>query len=263
MAHKTLIIPDIHHKFKVAEEIIADEGPDMTVFLGDYFDDFGDTPEAAGMTADWLADSLERGRNDGSRVHMVGNHDLQYMTGGNGRFLCSGYSDAKRDAIDVAGIDWGLLRMYYWIGKGSNEAYDGGSKGRGIGWLCTHAGFTNRLFEQQRRNKSDTVMDVLKGADADLHSACDDTVSHPFLQVGHIRGGRPGNVGGLLWCDYSEFEDIPCTRQVFGHTRGGSVRHAASSDSEHYCIDTVMRDYAVCEDYDTMTIKSAESYYRR
>lgn len=40
-------------------------------------------------------------------------------------------------------------------------------------------------------------------------------------------------------------------------------RHAASAGAEHYCIDTVMLDYAVCEDYDAMTIKSARSYHRQ
>ena len=42
---KTLIIPDIHTRFDVAESFIDKERPDNVVFLGDYFDTFDDTLE--------------------------------------------------------------------------------------------------------------------------------------------------------------------------------------------------------------------------
>ncbi|MDH3313141.1 MAG: hypothetical protein OEM28_08345 [Nitrosopumilus sp.] len=40
---KTLIIPDIHTKFGIAETIIVKESPDNVVFLGDYFDSLDDS----------------------------------------------------------------------------------------------------------------------------------------------------------------------------------------------------------------------------
>ena len=38
---RTLIISDVHHHWDKAEKIIKYESPDSTVFLGDYFDDWG------------------------------------------------------------------------------------------------------------------------------------------------------------------------------------------------------------------------------
>ena len=42
---RTLIISDIHLRWKLVDNIINEESPDEIIFLGDYFDDFGDTPE--------------------------------------------------------------------------------------------------------------------------------------------------------------------------------------------------------------------------
>lgn len=243
MGNKTLVIPDIHHRYQTAEEIISRERPDLTVFLGDYFDDFGDNPEMAERTAEWLVRSLERdGEGGGSRIHLLGNHDLHYMAG-SADYRCSGYSDAKRRIIDSYGIDWAKLRLYYWIGM------------VGTGWLCTHAGFSNKLYVQQRRTKSESVQDVLCRAGKDLTGASDKSVPHPFLEAGRSRGG-PNSVGGLIWCDYGEFVDIPHTRQIFGHTRDSKVRRKVSPDSAHYCIDTVLCNYAICDDQGVMRIET-------
>ena len=43
----TLVIPDLHHRVAAAEEWIARYPADRVVFLGDYFDDFDDTPKMA------------------------------------------------------------------------------------------------------------------------------------------------------------------------------------------------------------------------
>ena len=242
MGSKTLVIPDMHHRYQTAEEIISRERPDLTVFLGDYFDDFGDGPEMAERTAKWLVRSLEYDGEEGGRIHLLGNHDLHYMAS-NADYRCSGYSDAKRRVIDSYGIDWAKLRLYYWIGAA------------GTGWLCTHAGFSNRLYAQQRRTESEPVQDVLRRAVEDLAGASDKSVPHPFLEAGCSRGG-PNSVGGLIWCDYGEFVDIPHTRQIFGHTRDSTVRRKVSPDSAHYCIDTVLCNYAICENQDVVRIRT-------
>lgn len=51
---KTVIISDIHHRWRKAEAIIAKEKAKKVIFLGDYFDDFNDNPHAARTTAQWL-----------------------------------------------------------------------------------------------------------------------------------------------------------------------------------------------------------------
>lgn len=241
MPSKIVVIPDIHNKYDIAESIINAENPHQTVFLGDYFDSVGDDARTAEGTAAWLTGSL--GRKD--RVHLIGNHDLHYMTD-NPKFPCSGYTPEKRSAIARYNIDWTRLRLYYWI---QND------------WLCTHAGLSNRFFVLQQKTNLETAADVLKRSDMDLKNIADANTHHPFLQVGMLRGGRH-SVGGLVWCDYDEFEDVSGLKQIFGHTRGSHIRHLAINDAEHYCIDTVLRNYAVYEDRQ-LSIKSVDACHTR
>ena len=248
--YKTLIIPDIHNKHEIAEDIINAERPDLTVFLGDYFDDRGDGPKEAAATARWLADSLD---HDSDRIHLIGNHDLHYMSD-NKNLRCSGFAEEKRDVIRSCGIKWSNLKLYYWLNSGT--------RGPDTRWLCTHAGFSNTLFEQHRNDTTETIHDVLARANHDLSRVHDDSVSLVFLEAGRSRGGA-NDVGGLVWCDYAEFEDILHTSQIFGHTRGHNVRHGISKEicSEHYCIDTILCNYIICDENDVITVKSTANMH--
>ena len=256
MTHRTLVIPDIHHKYHIAEQIISKERPDLTIFLGDYFDDFYDTADDVANTAKWLKGSLDStctendNKTSNCRIHLIGNHDLHYMTM-NQKFTCRGHSRLKHNIIDTFDIDWSKLRLYYWLGD-TDDMSDR--------WLCTHAGFTNKLFVKYLKTGSETVNDILQRADEDLDNIHNESVEHTFLQAGTIRGGPENSVGGIIWCDYNEFVDIPNTKQIFGHTRDFKVRHKITSaiNSEHYCIDTTLCNYAICDDYNTMTIKNVE-----
>ena len=138
---KTLIIPDIHNDYLTAEKIILKENPDKIIFLGDYFDDFDDTVQDAINTAKWLKKSLKQE----NRIHLIGNHDLSYMTD-NPNLKCMGYTVDKHTAIKKHSIDWNKLLMHYWIDEK---------------WLCTHAGFSNDFLKQLRIKKSDSIQKVL------------------------------------------------------------------------------------------------------
>jgi metallophosphoesterase superfamily enzyme len=50
---------------------------DRVVFLGDYFDDFRDTPESGRATAEWLRTNVR----DSRFTFLHGNHDLARMFG--------------------------------------------------------------------------------------------------------------------------------------------------------------------------------------
>ena len=233
---KAVVIPDVHNKWKRAEAIVAAESPDRVVFLGDYFDDFGDTPEAAGATAEWLAASLA----DASRVHLAGNHDLNYMSRLPG-LHCVGRNHLKASAIARRGVEWSRLEPFCWLGDA------GGSDGS---WLCTHAGLSAAFLESIRPGAGAAdVAGVLGAARADLDRIDDAGHRHPFLQAGRARGGWDVS-GGIVWCDYvEEYADVPGLRQIFGHTRGGAVRHGRTAGGgEHYCIDTVLRHYIAYKD---------------
>ena len=121
----TMIVPDIHNRVRLAEELIAKENPDNIVFLGDYFDDYGDTLEDATNTALWLKESLTKP----NRVHLLGNHDLSYL---NPTFACSGFSEGKLYAISKTKVDLSKLKTHHWLDKK---------------WLCTHAGLSDPFWE--------------------------------------------------------------------------------------------------------------------
>ncbi len=226
---RLLVLPDVHHKWGRAEAVIAAERPDATLFLGDYFDDRGDAAADARATAGWLRASVE----DGSRTHLLGNHDIHYMSG-NAALRCSGYGADKHAAVSGAGIDWAALGLHCAVESGGRE------------WLCTHAGLSGRfLGALGARRTAAGVREALGAMGRDLEDLGDEGRRRPFLEAGRARGG-PAPCGGPVWCDYAEFEDVPGVRQIFGHTRGAAVRHASPGDgSEHYCMDTALNHYAV------------------
>ena len=223
---KTVIIPDIHNHFLNAEMIISKEKPDKVVFLGDYFDSFGDTLEMTEQTAQWLAASLEHE----NRTHLLGNHDISYMTKLD-RLRSSGWSANKHYLIKKH-IDWTKLKLHCYVGE----------------YLCSHAGLS-QLFANKHHQYAN-VERMLKLADEDIHNINVSQRNHVFLNPGASRGGHQ-TYGGMTWCDYSEFVDIPGVKQIFGHTPSTEVRY---TDKNSVCLDTQGRHYAVHE-YNTLGIK--------
>ena len=234
MAFKTIIIPDIHNDYLTAEKIIKKESPDEIIFLGDYFDDFDDTVNDANNTAKWLKKSLQQK----NRIHIIGNHDLSYITD-NPNLKCAGYRTDKHKEIKKHNIDWNKLKMHYWLDDK---------------WLCTHAGFSNDFFKQQCIKKLDSIQKVLDLSKKDLDKIDDGNYAHSFFQVGFSRGGS-NDVGGPLWCDYDEFVDIPGINQIFGHTPDHAVRSCKTKNSEHYCIDTKLKHYAIYQKNKIMIVE--------
>lgn len=214
-----LIIPDIHTNFIDAEEIIDKEKPDKTLFLGDYFDSFTDSIEITYQVAEWLKESLEKK----DRVHLLGNHDLSYL---NQNFLCAGFSQGKLYAIKKSGVDLNKLKHYWWVDD----------------WLCTHAGLSNSFFNAYRDEDEDVINFLMRYEQEQKERLYDRS---------DFRGGRNA-YGGILWCDWNEFEPITNIKQIFGHTNGRNVRNV----NDNYCIDTGGRNYAI---YENNEIKIKES----
>ena len=86
---KLIVIPDLHQapNLHEMEASIAREAPDQIIFLGDYFDQFGDTPTDAAQMARWLTASMAQT----NRVHLLGNHDLPYAWPSAYAARCPGY----------------------------------------------------------------------------------------------------------------------------------------------------------------------------
>lgn len=219
---RTLIIPDIHNRFYEAEGIIMKESPDKIVFLGDYFDDFGDTMECALQTAVWLKQSMEIP----NRIHLLGNHDLSYM---DYTHRCAGWNESKQYVINKSGVDLTRLKLYTYVGD----------------WLCTHAGLSNEFYDAYNHLGLNPYNFLQRYEN-------DSKLRHRLYQVSPFRGGRDG-IAGILWCDYEEFEDIPNVKQIFGHTHDVKPRVTYN----HICLDTFLRYYAVYNN-DKMEIKKVE-----
>lgn len=230
---RTLILSDIHNSWVKAEKIIKYESADQIVFLGDYFDDFGDDYRIATGTAQWLATSLEQN----NRIHIMGNHDTNYAFS-HRSYKCSGYTADKEEFINLIlkQKDWRKMPLYTQVGS----------------WLCSHAGVHHRLYDRYGKGKDfntwlkDTCEFALENAFA--NQSC---VS--ILQAGRSRGGTE-TVGGINWCDANEFSGISGINQIFGHTPQQKPRwinkgSSLSSDySQNLCLDVSHCNYYVIHD---------------
>lgn len=238
---RTMIIPDIHNEWVNAEIDISNENPDKVVFLGDYFDSYeklGDV-ETAEATAFWLKESLSKPE----RTHLIGNHDLSYIT--YGALQCSGYNTFKDRAIKrhMTKDDWRKLKWYHWVDDT---------------WLCTHAGLS-KDFYLVYNDRITTPLPVRTFLEKEAEIAwnmidadcSDDSI---FWYCSPARGGIDA-YSGILWCDWHEFKPLPPIKQIFGHTHGDFVRQQGNN----YCLDTGGKNWAIYDDVTkTMTIKGED-----
>lgn len=234
---KRLIIPDIHHRTAMADRILATEPADEVYFLGDYFDDFHDTPARARTTAEWVRRQIEAGHR-----LLWGNHDLPYA------FLperhgCPGYTAAK--AAEVRKVltpdHWKTLRLWFIL------------PGNPRPWILSHAG-----IEQPWIPEGVEPVPYLEQLRAEaLEGLYQRGVSHPLLYYcSAARGGRDA-YSGPLWMDWGDFRPIPGLNQIVGHTPMRNPDEFSREDSTNWCVDTNLRHYAVLED-DRLTIVRAE-----
>lgn len=222
---RSLIISDIHNKINQVEEIIETyRDINEIVFLGDYFDDFGDNSTIAKKVAIWLKDSLTKS----NRIHLLGNHELNYMY--NGVDICGGYTLQKKEAINeiLNSDDWSKLRFYYDC----------------QGWLCTHAGCSGDLFGNSVTGNI-SMGYITKQMDRGKDCLFLKNINQSkIFQVGAKRGGFC-SVGGPLWCHFpEEFVPIANIKQVFGHT----IQSHVNNINCNYCIDTNLKQLAIVND---------------
>lgn len=202
MGKITLIIPDIHLRWALAERIIEYVKADENIFLGDYFDDFGDTAEMVRETCLWLEKSV----NTENRIHLFGNHDLQYLID-NTTFRCSGYESYKHQIINdlISNKTRDKIKYYHILDDK---------------WLMTHGGL----------HKSHIPDDILKihGYRSLFLSKIKDFLDEEIInghrnkgwifRAGRSRGGVQ-NIGGITWCDHNrEMFPVLGLNQIYGHT---------------------------------------------
>ena len=101
---RTLIIPDLHHHTENAEHWLNSQRFDRVIFLGDYFDDFGDNVNDARRTALWLRRRMEHTDD----VFLLGYHDAAYLFPECAALYCPGFTKAKARGIHE------ILRPEHW-----------------------------------------------------------------------------------------------------------------------------------------------------
>lgn len=207
MKKLTLIIPDLHHKWEIAEKIVKTVGPDQTIFLGDYFDSFDETPQMVFDMAEWLVQSVK----DPTRIHLFGNHCLHYAFA-NRYFQCSGYAQWKYFHINdtVKRDTWEKLKHYHVLDNT---------------WLLSHAGlheyFIPKEIKSLVNNRKLMFSKLSEFIDEEIRKGLKN--ESWIFHAGQIRGGDQ-LYGGLNWCDSREFIPIRGLNQVFGHTVYSNIR---------------------------------------
>ena len=208
---RTLIIPDLHHHTDRADHWLATQRHDRVVFLGDYFDDFGDDVSDARRTAFWLRDRMEKTDD----IFLLGNHDVPYMFPHDPQFHCPGFTAAKARGIGE------ILRPAHWQRLRLAHAEQG--------WLLSHAGFHPVWI------KAPTAERILQRCDQAMQHAKRRVVD-PIFGAGADRGG-PQGIGGPLWMDWDNLVPIAGLNQIVGHTPGEDVREKITTASRNYCLD--------------------------
>lgn len=219
---RRLILPDVHHKIVRAQRILDSIPHDSAVFLGDYWDEWGDIPADAFDTAQWL---LKRMHEHPEDEFLLGNHDIPYLFGV-GRNVHAGWGRVKEYAIHNAVGSVQSFRkrfkLYAWVD----------------GWLLTHAGLSWGVPPSGEISRFRPEVAPLQ-------------LVVPLLQTakGVICQLEAGNVhrmldeDGITWC--REFRPIPGVKQLFGHT---ARPFCVGYNEFNWCIDTHLNHYAIIED---------------
>lgn len=195
---KLLVIPDIHTKYEKADRIVQQfNKTHKLIFTGDYFDQFGDTPELNGLVANWLKSTMDKYPD---WVYLYGNHDIQYHP--HITQFCSGFSSGKKDAInsEMSIDDWKRLKFFHFEN----------------GYWFSHAGITEFWFKHPITN-SITVNSVQKEID-DAHVQMILGQNENAIWSASYRRGGKFPTGGILWEDFRDIKLIQDMHQVVGHT---------------------------------------------
>ncbi len=219
---KTIIIGDIHNHTEGILEYLSTQKYDEVVWLGDFFDNFFDTPEIAGETARFVKKLLEDPRNK----LCFGNHDMPYAFPFNKFLACPGFTNEKCSAVRqiLDQNDFNQFKLFYF----TNDFY------------LSHAGINAHLFS-----------DPLKGVTpSGITEKCNEALLMAaggqktlYLEAGRDRGGREKH-GGITWMDWHSLKPIDGINQVVGHTPSYDFREKITPKSENYRIDCMGQFFA-------------------
>lgn len=196
---KTLVWADVHNRTSLLKSFLDKSGDQFgkRIFLGDWFDQFGDRPVDADRTARLLVELMEDPRN----VFIEGNHDTSYRYY-NGVAICSGFEFEKLDAIKkvMNFTHWSKFKLY---------EYE-------QGWLCSHAGVCEEVFCHPMYGVTLESIEKYCGQGLD---AVRSNIPHPVYAMGkRYDDDSSARLGGITWLRWWDFRPVVGLNQIVGHT---------------------------------------------
>lgn len=223
--NRILVLSDLHLDWRRANQIIEKESGnfDFCLMLGDYFDSWYDTPEQNAEMAKWLVDKF----NDKRFILLTGNHDVTPLYSST-YTRCSGNTQEKSEVINsvFSKVKGFRPEKYFKFFHYDND--------RNI--LFTHAGLSCHYLESVAEfnpKNSEELIRWLTCKEVKLIQDLYNDRPNTLVCAGYSRGGRQ-SVGGINWCDWTEFKPIPFISQIFGH----SVLRKVGIIDNNYCLDT-------------------------
>ena len=254
---KTLVIPDIHQRIDLVDEVLKEEKYDEVVFLGDWFDSFFEPPHVASFldTCLFLRDLMTDHPQKDKFVFLLGNHDIQYIYLNKAsshssivplrEYYCSGFSKHKAKQFRKVFFDNGLKDEFFH--KTIKLAH------KSQGYVFSHAGIMpDHLVYNETIN--DLIDKVLPNVWLNFRNLSHNR-NYVLSDVGMARYGN-ARIGGLLWLDARhEFQASKhIGKQIFGHTTFDKPEVInQGEEDESWCLDTE-KHYGVIDDK-TLSVK--------
>ncbi len=256
---RTIIISDLHNRVSWIEEFLYSfpYPYDNVVFLGDYFDDYNDTPDDVLIASNWLKQSIKKP----NRIHLIGTHDLWYRFPFNPFIQATGNTPYKENVINniLTPSDWDKLKLFHYEQN----------------YLITHAGIhidlitgyvfknknifsTNDLDNLNNHNlNAQLIIDkIVKTATEQALKDVSIGYENSWLSAGFSRGGMQ-KIGGIIWLDWNdEFEPISNINQIVGHTELKIPEEKSTNLSKNYNLDTRNHHIGMIEDGNFICFKN-------
>jgi hypothetical protein len=226
--NKLIVVGDIHLHHTKADKIIQRyEDTHKIVFVGDYFDDFNDTPQKNEETALWLKTIVHHP----SIITLRGNHDENYDPRVNTK--CAGFSHDKKRAINsVLSIDdWDRLSYFHYEN----------------GWLISHAGINKHWFFDPMKNSFDMEYFQIKLEEYVKKQRIGD-YDNGIWACDEARGGK-SRYSGILWQDWKSIKLIENFKQIVGHSPIHRIQRISDNivNSHIVNVDCSLGDYRLKE----------------
>lgn len=279
-SHRTMIVSDVHLRWRQVEEMLSWERYDKLILTGDIWDSArDDTAENNADAARWIKAKLE----DPRTVVCVGNHDMQHLWPDNPwvRFDDTVHGPAaKHMAVDRVLTD------------DDRHRFVPCHVDQGI--LFSHAGFDLELPQQLAAAGCEAPTGALTvdGIAAFVNHIWPEVCAryargsvHPLMEAGKCRSGLQ-RIGGLCWRSFDSLKPVPGVGQIVGHTvceraplmrivnrggapmwrfidkRAGGINPRWLINGWALCMDTFNKHYAILEN-DTITVKRVHWHQHR